>query len=62
LCYNAVVAVVVFSDAAVRHFKRLPKVDRAFVREGMRIHLATADPAASSRNKFRLRRVSPCGI
>jgi hypothetical protein len=38
---------------------RLKKSDRAFVIEGIREHLARADPKQRSRNKFRLRRASP---
>jgi mRNA-degrading endonuclease RelE of RelBE toxin-antitoxin system len=49
---------VVFSEQAVRQYRRLRKADRAFVKEGIRRHLAAADPAQSARNKFRLRRVS----
>ena len=50
---------VVFSEEALRQFSRLGKVDRAFLKEGIRKHLALADPAQRSRNKFRLRRASP---
>lgn len=50
---------VFLSDAAVRQYRRLSKSDRAFVKEGIRVHLAESDPAESSRNKFRLRRPSP---
>jgi mRNA-degrading endonuclease RelE of RelBE toxin-antitoxin system len=50
---------VVLSEEAVGQYRRLRKADRAFVKEGMRRHLALADPAETSRNKFRLRRMSP---
>ena len=50
---------VVFSEEALRQFSRLGKADRAFLKEGIRKHLALADPAQRSRNKFRLRRASP---
>ena len=49
---------VVFSEEAVRHYSRIGKADRAFLKEGIRKHLALADPLQSSRNKFRLRRAS----
>lgn len=48
-----------FTPDAVRQFKRLPKAARAFIKEAVRRHLLEADPAQTSRNKFRLRRVSP---
>ena len=49
---------VFFSEEALRHYTRLRKTDRTFVKEGIREHLALADPAQTSRNKFRLRRAS----
>ena len=51
---------VVLSDEALRHSLGLAKTDRAFLKEGIRKHLAETDPLQTSRNKFRLRRVSPC--
>lgn len=50
---------VVFSDEARRLFSKLPKPARAFIKEGIRLHLAEADPRQTSRNKLRLRRPSP---
>jgi mRNA-degrading endonuclease RelE of RelBE toxin-antitoxin system len=50
---------VVFADEAARLFSRLPKSVRASIKEGIRQHLAEADPRQQSRNKFRLRRASP---
>lgn len=50
---------VFLSDEAVRQFRRLSKSDRAFVKEGIRVHLTESDPGEGSRNKFRLRRPSP---
>jgi mRNA-degrading endonuclease RelE of RelBE toxin-antitoxin system len=50
---------VVFADKAVRLFRKFPKSDRASIKEGIRQHLAEADPRQQSRNKFRLRRASP---
>ncbi len=49
---------VVFSEQAVRQYLRLRKADRAFLKEGIRKHLAAADPTQSARNRFRLRRAS----
>lgn len=50
---------VEFTPAAVRQFSKLPKAVRSFVKEGIRAHLVDADPGETTRNKFRLRRVSP---
>ena len=50
---------VVFADEAVRLFRKFPKSVRASIKEGIRRHLADADPRQPSRNKFRLRRASP---
>ena len=49
---------VVLSDEALRLFSKLSKPDRAFVKKGIRQHLAETDPRQSSRNNFRLRRAS----
>jgi mRNA-degrading endonuclease RelE of RelBE toxin-antitoxin system len=49
---------VVFSDAAVRHWKKVPKRHRATLMEGVRKHLADSDPFQATRNKFPLRRPS----
>jgi mRNA-degrading endonuclease RelE of RelBE toxin-antitoxin system len=54
-----VVRDVRFTPDAVRQFKRLPKAARAFIKEAVRTHLFKADPGQATRNKFRLRRVSP---
>jgi mRNA-degrading endonuclease RelE of RelBE toxin-antitoxin system len=43
---------------AVRQFKRLPRAVRPLLRDAMRRHLVDADPTETTRNKFRLRRVS----
>ena len=43
---------------AVRQYKRLRKADRRFVREAIQLHLAEGNPLETSRNKFRLRRLS----
>ena len=48
-----------FTPDAVRQFKRLPKAARALIKEAVRTHLLEAVPAQATRNKFRLRRVSP---
>lgn len=54
----ACVRAVFFTADALRQFKRLPKVARALVKETIGKQLIAADPAATTRNKFRLRRVS----
>ena len=43
---------------AVRQFRRLPKIGRAAILEGIQTHLVDADPTETTRNKFRLRRPS----
>ena len=48
-----------FTPDAVRQFKKLPKATRALIKEVVRTHLLEADPAQETRNKFRLRRISP---
>ena len=48
-----------FTPDAVRQFKKLPKATRALVKEAVRTHLLEADPEQATRNKFRLRRISP---
>ena len=48
-----------FTPDAVRQFKKLPKATRALIKGAVRTHLLEADPAQASRNKFRLRRISP---
>jgi len=53
------VAVVEFTPDAVRQFKKLPKPARAAIRDGIQTHLVRAGPGQTTRNKFRLRRVSP---
>ena len=59
LCYSVKVHNVVFSQEALRLFSKLRKADRAFIKEGVQVHLAEGDPKRTSRNKFRLRRPSP---
>ena len=49
---------VVFSDEALRLFRKFPKAARSFITAGIREHLAEADPLQTSQNKFRLRRPS----
>jgi mRNA-degrading endonuclease RelE of RelBE toxin-antitoxin system len=48
-----------FAPDAVRQFKRLPKAIRTLIKEAVRTHLLDADPGQATRNKFRLRRISP---
>lgn len=49
---------VVFSPAAVRHFKRLPAAARSLLKEVIRERLAEQDRTEETRNDFRLRRLS----
>jgi mRNA-degrading endonuclease RelE of RelBE toxin-antitoxin system len=53
------VAVVEFTPDAVRQFRKLPKFARVTIRDGIQTHLVKAGPDQTTRNKFRLRRVSP---
>jgi mRNA-degrading endonuclease RelE of RelBE toxin-antitoxin system len=48
-----------FTPDAVRQFKRLSKAPRALIKAAVRTHLLEADPTQATRNKLRLRRVSP---
>ncbi len=50
---------VEFTADALRQFRKLPKAVRPFIKEAIRIQLIEGDPAETTRNKFRLRRVSP---
>ena len=50
---------IVFSATAVWLLKALPKTQQAAVKGGVSVHLPENDPAGESRNKIRLRRVSP---
>jgi len=47
-----------FTPIAVRQLQRLPKTGRTAILEGIQTHLVEADPAKTTRNKFRLRRPS----
>jgi mRNA-degrading endonuclease RelE of RelBE toxin-antitoxin system len=47
-----------FTNNAVRQFKRLPRAVRSFIKEAIRLHLIEEDPTERARNKFRLRRPS----
>ena len=58
LCYNARVRQVLFTDDAVRQFKKLPRAVKLSIKEGIKLHLIETDPAKTTRNKFRLRRPS----
>jgi len=49
---------VAFTPDAVRQFKGLPRAARPLIKEAIRKHLIVADPAETTRNKFRLRRAS----
>jgi mRNA-degrading endonuclease RelE of RelBE toxin-antitoxin system len=48
-----------FTPDAVHQFKKLPKAARALIKQVVRTHLLEGDPAQETRNKFRLRRISP---
>jgi hypothetical protein len=58
LCHAGAVRKIVFAGEAVRQFACVPRADRAFLKDGVRAHLAQADPRQASRDKFRLRRVA----
>lgn len=50
---------IVFSPAAVRHYKRLPAIARSLLKKEIYEQLALQDPTEENRNRFRLRRISP---
>ena len=50
---------IVFSPAAVRHYKRLPAIARSLLKKEIYEQLAFQDPTEENRNRFRLRRISP---
>jgi mRNA-degrading endonuclease RelE of RelBE toxin-antitoxin system len=50
---------VVFSPAAVRHYKRLPAAARRLLKREIHEQLALQDATKETRNRFRLRRLSP---
>jgi mRNA-degrading endonuclease RelE of RelBE toxin-antitoxin system len=50
---------VEFTSDAVRQFKKLPQVVRPLIKDAIRTQLIEGDPEETTRNKFRLRRVSP---
>ena len=50
---------VVFSPAAVRQYKRLPAAAKRLLKKEIHEQLALQDPTAETRNRFRLRRLSP---
>jgi mRNA-degrading endonuclease RelE of RelBE toxin-antitoxin system len=49
---------VVFSPAAVRHYKRLPAAARSLLKKEIHERLALQDATEETRNRFRLRRLS----
>jgi mRNA-degrading endonuclease RelE of RelBE toxin-antitoxin system len=49
---------VVLSDTSIRQWKKIPKGERRFVKDGIRTHLEESDPLMTTRNQFRLRHVS----
>jgi mRNA-degrading endonuclease RelE of RelBE toxin-antitoxin system len=50
---------VVLSPAATRQYKRLPAAARSLLKKEIRERLALEEPTEESRNRFRLRRLSP---
>lgn len=50
---------VVFAPAALRQYNRLPAAARSLLKKEIREQLALQDPTEETRNRFRLRRVSP---
>lgn len=50
---------VVFSPAALRQYKRLPAAARSLLKKEIREELGLQDPMVETRNRFRLRRLSP---
>jgi mRNA-degrading endonuclease RelE of RelBE toxin-antitoxin system len=50
---------VVFAPAALRQYKRLPGAARSLLKKEIREQLALQDPTEETRNRFRLRRLSP---
>ena len=50
---------VKFSPAALRQYKRLPATARSRLKKEIREQLGLQDPAVETRNRFRLRRLSP---
>ena len=50
---------VVFAPAALRQYKRLPATARSLLKKEIREQLALQDPTEETRNRFRLRRLSP---
>ena len=50
---------IVFSPAALRQYKRLPAATRSLLKKEIREQLGLQDPTVETRNRFRLRRLSP---
>ena len=50
---------VVFAPAALRQYKRLPAAARSLLKKEIREQPALQDPTEETRNRFRLRRLSP---
>jgi mRNA-degrading endonuclease RelE of RelBE toxin-antitoxin system len=57
--YTRPVNQVVFSPAAVRQYKRLPAAARSLLKKEIHEQLALQNPTEETRNRFRLRRLSP---
>ena len=50
---------VVFAPAALRQYKRLPAATRSLIKKEIREQLALQEPMGETRNRCRLRRLSP---
>jgi mRNA-degrading endonuclease RelE of RelBE toxin-antitoxin system len=50
---------VVFAPAALRQYKRLPAAARSLRKKEIKDELVLQNPTEETRNRFRLRRVSP---
>ena len=57
--YTSSVNRVIFSPAAVRQYKRLPAAARSLLKKEIHDRLALQDATDETRNRFRLRRLSP---
>ncbi len=48
-----------FTPDAVRHFKKLSQAVRPLIKDAVKAQLIESDPEETTRNEFRLRRLSP---
>ncbi|MGH8245847.1 MAG: type II toxin-antitoxin system RelE family toxin [Gammaproteobacteria bacterium] len=49
---------VIFTPDALRQFRKAPRAERSFLRQAIKEQLINSDPAETTRNRFRLKRVS----